>query len=326
MRKRETDCDFLSPYDTKVVNGFFVALVFLSHCSQYITASGDSLHPYYVHVQNIHNQWVVTTFLAFSGYGVMLNLLTKGSRYLQTYPQKRLLKTLLNFDVAVAIYLVIAFLLGVSYNRFQILGALVGLTSVGNSNWYIFSILIMYLATYISAIVWRDNYTAVIITVFLISLLFVIVAHGVQLPSRFVSTIFSYSCGMIVAFKKREILALFKEKRIGSFLLIAFGIVITYRYRMNDYIMNISSVLFVLFVIWMMAAFSFESSIFFFLGNHVFSIYVLQRIPMIVLSDIIGENAINPIVFVILCFVLTVGISVIFDRLIYRIDKIIVKV
>ena len=47
---------------------------------------------------------------------------------------------------------------------------------------------------------------------------------------------------------------------------------------------------------------------------------------MMILSDYFNNVTFNTVAFVVLCFVLTIGLSVIFDRVICKIDSVIVKV
>lgn len=48
-------------------------------------------------------------------------------------------------------FLIVDICLGIRYDALTIIGSFIGLTSVGNSNWYVFAILLMYLLTYICA-------------------------------------------------------------------------------------------------------------------------------------------------------------------------------
>ena len=59
-----------------------------------------------------------------------------------------------------------------------------------------------------------------------------------------------------------------------------------------------------------------------FFGSHVFSIYILQRMPMIIFSKL-GLAESNKYVFVALCFFTTVTMAVIFDLCMDKLDKII---
>ena len=95
-------------------------------------------------------QMLVVMFLFYSGYGVMESIKTKGSKYVDSIPRKRVLTTLLNFDVAVLVYLLLDISLGIRYSACDTELAFTGWTSIGNSNWYIFVIILCYLITYIS--------------------------------------------------------------------------------------------------------------------------------------------------------------------------------
>jgi len=63
--------DFLTKESTTTINGIFVMLIFLSHSTQYFQSNENIADRVYWHLMWIHNQWVVTTFLTFSGFGVM---------------------------------------------------------------------------------------------------------------------------------------------------------------------------------------------------------------------------------------------------------------
>lgn len=95
-------------------------------------------------------QLLVVMFLFYSGYGVTESIASKGKTYINAIPKKRILTTLLNFSVAVCVFIGLASALGKDLTVEQCLLSLIGWESVGNSNWYIFCILICYAATYIA--------------------------------------------------------------------------------------------------------------------------------------------------------------------------------
>lgn len=147
------------------IKGVFIVLVFARHIWPYIekagvaiTGVGDKL---FLLIDGTLGQLIVTMFLFYSGYGVMESFRKKGTDYVNSIPKKRLLTTLLNFDVAVFVFLLIDILIGKEYPISTILLAFIGWTSIGNSNWYIFVILMCYLSTYIGlkSICRFNNYT-----------------------------------------------------------------------------------------------------------------------------------------------------------------------
>ena len=293
LKIRNDDSTILSISDTIVINGIFVLLIFLSHSTQYWPLSSSFLDGVYRHVQNIHNQWVVTTFLAFSGYGVMKSIITKDG-YLDSYPYKRLLKTLINFDIAVIMYLIAAIFLGVHYNTITVIGSLFGITSVGNSNWYIFAILMMYIFSYISALTFKDNYNKQIISLSIFTLFYVSLMWLLGFEMRFYSTVMCYPLGAFLAIYREKIISVFKRKKVLTLFFIILVIGVTYKLRFNAVIMNVSSIAFVCAIVWFLCFFEIKSKILYFFGKHAFSIFILQRIPGLLLYNFVGgTNLIN---------------------------------
>ncbi|MDY2707509.1 MAG: hypothetical protein SOV31_07255, partial [Candidatus Cryptobacteroides sp.] len=100
--------DFLSKKTCAVVNGIFIIMVFFAHAWQYIApALGhwtifDNL---YASVIGWSGQYIVVPFLLFSGYGVTTSIMEKGNAYAKKIPSARILPTLLNFDIAVCIFI-----------------------------------------------------------------------------------------------------------------------------------------------------------------------------------------------------------------------------
>ncbi len=313
--KLRKDCpDNLGKRDTTIINGIFVILIFLSHSTQYLPMSQAIPDRLYVKFQNFHNQWVVTTFLAFSGYGVMHQLQAKGAEYLKGFPQNRLLKTWYHFAIAVALYVVLNLILKISYPTWDTVLSFTGLTSIGNSNWYVFTILILYAVTYLFARFASLRGERLVWVMGVFCVVFVAVSHLTGLPSRFCSTVCSYALGMGVYWYREKLLRFFYEKK-WSVIFPALGLAATYFFRENDYIMNFNSCCFVLCVVWFMSNFSMDNKFLNFIGTHAFSIYILQRIPMILLTQFVEIPALwrTPVSLGLLAC--TVGISVAFDRL-----------
>ena len=127
---------------TNAIKDIFILLVFISHATPYITESGydysgigDFL---FLFINKNVGQWVVAMFLFYSGYGVMESINKKGREYLASFPRKRILCVLANFDVAVLAFFLTNICLGKYFTPQEYLLSFIGWTSVGNSNWYIF--------------------------------------------------------------------------------------------------------------------------------------------------------------------------------------------
>ena len=77
--------DYISRDTTIQINGIFVFLVFLSHFAGYL----DHEYPLnfiYMNVRGFFGQLVVTTFLFYSGYGILTSINQKKEAYIRTIP------------------------------------------------------------------------------------------------------------------------------------------------------------------------------------------------------------------------------------------------
>ena len=105
--------DYLSFDTTNAIKGIFILLVFIKHATPYNTSSGyiyDGIGDNYFQIIDRYvGQWIVAMFLFYSGYGIMESIKKKGENYISSIPSKRLLTVLLNFDVAVLIYICICY-------------------------------------------------------------------------------------------------------------------------------------------------------------------------------------------------------------------------
>lgn len=155
VRKTAVDREaYLSKDSTNAIKGIFIMTVFLRHANQYVNESGydysqiwDKL---FVVINGLSGQLIVVMFLFFSGYSVMLSVKKKGNAYINSIPKHRALNTLLNFDVAVLFFLVLALIIGRPLSWSQVLLSFLAWESIGNSTWYIFIIIVCYLSTWLS--------------------------------------------------------------------------------------------------------------------------------------------------------------------------------
>lgn len=136
---------YISRAGSSAIKGLFILMVFVSHANQYIG------------LENPVGQWlgqmVVALFLFYSGYGVMESIRCKGHDYVKTFPRRRILTTLLNFDIAVLVFVLLNMALGNRLGLRQVCLSFLAWDSVGNSNWYIFAILYCYCVSWIMAVI-----------------------------------------------------------------------------------------------------------------------------------------------------------------------------
>lgn len=147
----------LSIPSTTCIKGIFTILIFLSHFCQYINTNNLPYFGPYLFLRSILGQLVVAPFLFYSGYGMMEQIKKRGKAYVDDIPKKRIFKTWFHFALAVVLYLLLSFYLRKGYSLSTIFLSFIGWSSLGNSNWYIFAILVMYICTYVSFMFLNDG-------------------------------------------------------------------------------------------------------------------------------------------------------------------------
>lgn len=137
--RKESAC-YTSFETTLSVKGIFVAIVFFSHFRTYPGIIPNYDFPV-IWLCDQLGQMMVAVFLFYSGYGVFESVKTKGLSYVKKFPRKRILKFLLQFDVAVMCFLGVGIALGEDFSLTRIVLSLIAWDDLGNSNWFVFAIL-----------------------------------------------------------------------------------------------------------------------------------------------------------------------------------------
>lgn len=317
-RNGEYNSGYLSYDTTNAIKGVFILLVFISHIVPYITkggyeydAIGDSV---FRRLNGFIGQWVVAMFLFYSGYGIMEAISKKGVTYLNDFPKKRILNVLLNFDIAVLLFIVTNILLGKYFSYDEYLLSLIGWTSVGNSNWYIFVILLCYLLVYITfrLLVFRSLLQKWIAFTFL-SLVSIVILYFLK-SSYWYDTMLCFSFGMLYSSYKEKIYEFISGHYVSVICVLSFTVflMLKYGYIVGGFSYNIFSILFCLWILTITIKVDFSKNSFLkWCGTNLFPLYIYQRIPMIVLSTISEGIFVRdyPVVYIILCFAITLLIT-----------------
>ena len=199
-RRRELG-QSLSIQQCNAIKGISILLVFVSHANQYVYSNGNGYSmlgdQLFLAINESIGQLCVVMFLFYSGFGTEFSILNKGENYAKRIPKRRCLTTLLNYYVAVIVFLVVNLLLGrsVTFSKFCI--SLTAWKSIVNSNWYIFDIILCYffsfLSTRISSKPYKRFLTVLVLTVLLIGVLYTLK------QSWWCDTLLAYPLGMFVA-------------------------------------------------------------------------------------------------------------------------------
>ncbi len=303
-----TDEDYLSKERCNSIKGIFILLIFLTHSLQYIKDSGyifpgiDIIT--YQFVQYI-GQLVVVMFLFYSGYGVALQIQGKGTEYVNLMPKHRILTTLLNFDIAVCIYILLDLLLLKDLSIMQVLLSFIAWDSVGNSNWYIFIIILCYVLTYIAnKITQRYSW----LCVFLFCLLSMLLLTYFKAPYWY-DTILAYPFGYFYGCKRHQIENKLRKNYcpIILTLIIIFIFVHDYNHSYKGLVPNFIAITFALILVMITMKIKSNNLILQWFGKNLFPLYIYQRIPMITLLHIFGKEFVShyAIFYLLSCLLIT---------------------
>lgn len=283
--------DFMGKDQTNALNGIFIFIVLVSHMRGYLHVENSWA---IVQMCKTLGQMMVTSFLFISGYGCAVSYQRKGESYVNGFPRNRLLTVLLNFDIAVLIYLAFNYFLGNTFTIGEIIPALFGWTSIGNSNWYIFAILCLYLGFYISFKLFGKNesHFFLFLSMFVFTAAYIyIVAYFKTIKSYwYYDTVLCFPAGVLFAYYKDKVYEVVTKSNARYLsLLILFGGAFIYMnqfggFQFTPMYMNIYAVIFISFVVLILMKVKIGNKVLNFFGTHVFEIYIYQRIPMILLQ------------------------------------------
>ncbi len=317
--------DYMSPQKTGSIKGIFVVIVLLSHVRQYVTLDNSAMNAPYKDFMSFLGQLMVVAFLFYSGYGVSLGLKNKDG-YAKTLPTQRALKVLLHFDIAVLIFYVTGLALGKNYSVEKLLLSLIGLDGVGNSVWFIFDIIILYLLTFAVFIFAKKKMvfgTAIMTVLSFAAVLLIKEFKGTEY--WWYDTIMCYPLGMWYALAKshidKNILPSFWKWLVSLAVTVAAFILLRNAYSAsggNRWYFIAEALVFALLIVFASMRISINNKVLQWFGKRVFGIYILQRIPMMILSYF-GANE-NPVLFTAASFALTIVLAEIFERAMDKLD------
>ena len=311
----------LSRSVTDSVKGVFIWLVFLSHFSGYATYTSrlDTLGKW---IPLQLGQLIVALFLFYSGYGVCEAIKKKGSSYVKPFPKNRIGKTLIHFDIAVLLFLIIALATGEKPSLTRVALSFVGWDNLGNSNWYIFDVLVLYAITWISFTIIRKNNRIALLLATTLTLGFIIVLRYTRW-SWWYDTVLCYILGMWFSFYKEKVLRFLTKNNLlwcGTALvtLVLFEILHFGSFGLSGLILK--PLVFCILVITILIKFNISNTALVLSGQYTFELYILQRIPMILLKHF-GLADFNIYIYFISCIVITIALAFIFRKLTNLIDK-----
>lgn len=308
---------FLSKETTTSVNGLFILVVFFSHIQAY-TELPASVHS----VTAALGQLMVAMFLFYSGYGVGCSVQKKGMEYVHGMPRRRILQVLVRFVPAVLLYAVVDFACGIPFTGRKFALSLIGWENLGNSNWYIFVILCLYLVTWLACEICgkfvEESRRAVVsfwIMCLLSACLFFLL-HEMK-ESWWYNTMTAYPFGYFVSLTRKEWEGVLDVKPAWiGITLVSFVLVLLLRpvsWHASLYLLM--TVLYCTLVLCLTKKVPVYHPVLYWLGSHLFEIYILMRIPMILLQRFPAAWIQNPLVFTMFSLAATLFLAYIYHRI-----------
>lgn len=284
---------YMAKEQTTDIKGIFAIIILFSHLRGYTPLSNSFLDQSFSALLGYIGQLMVTMFFFYSGYGILKSY-TKKDGYAKSFFTNRLLKTLLHFDIAVFCYLCLSIALSLvtgSFRTWQDYAfCWIGWTSIGNSNWFIFTMLALYAVTLLAfPIAYKFNKNKGVALTIAVSILCVPlwIALYFTKESWWYNTLFCYPLGMCFALVQDKMDEFLKKSpwiHYGGIALVFALFVTAYIVSFNQVIYSLTACLFCLALTLITTKVKVGNPVLTWLGKASFSIYIFQRLPMIVLS------------------------------------------
>lgn len=318
------ESEYLSRDFSTAIKGIFVITVFNGHLCQYVELHQTLIELPYILIEDWIGQCIVACFLFCSGYGIFHSIRQGGYLYIKQLPRKRIFKVWLHFVLAIVLFILMNLCLGNTYTVLQYVEALFVWFSIGNSTWYIFATISLYFISYLSGqIVFsrikNEKLRDVLLVVFvgIGTLIYVFIMSHLKDDSVWYNTVTCFPVGMLYALLQEKIdrwNTKFWHWLVSVVLLsVAYLSLILW----GNYYLRAPVFAILVFVVSMRI--SINNPILQWIGKHTFSIYILQRIPMIILTYL----GINQYEYLMAfgCLAITLLMAWGFDLITNRIDK-----
>lgn len=314
--KTETFAAACSVSQTQAIKGIFVITVFFSHFCSYVHIEAwydKPLQAYCIFL----GQLMVAPFLLYSGYGIFESVKKKGDAYIKDFPKKRILKTLIHFDFAVILFLILDLIIERQVSIPDFLLSLTAWESIGNSNWFIFAILCAYIFAFAGLIIFKGNLRKTLFVIIAMSIAYMVVVSQFK-DNYWIDTILAFPMGCSLSLYKGKIDKILHSKivtLVGGLLSIFVLLSTKAGYLPNSFfISQISLMAFCLAIIFFTLYIRLDGSrILSWFGANVFGIYILQRIPMN-LGAYFHWNEGSIYMYFTFCFISTLLLAIAFHK------------
>lgn len=319
VRVKGFHSSYLSYDSTTAIKGIFAILIFMRHVVPYVGTSDLWIDTAFVSVDKFLGQGIVCLFLFYTGYGIYESYKKKRS-YFDNFLENRLFKTMFSFDIAIILFLLVrSLILQKHVGVIELAKALVGISSLGNSNWYMFYIFIAYIIAFLSFKLSRKNDIMAICIATVLTICYCIYGKFGGLDLWWYDTALCVPLGMLYSYFKDRIERVLMGNNLSYYfsfvvcvLVYAFSTHFHFETK-NNMLIIISRLFFTLAVVLLTMKLSMNNKVLNWLGKYSFGIYIMQRIPMIIIKQFAPD--INPYLFVSVNLVLTIALAFGFTKL-----------
>ena len=307
--------EYISKESSYAVKGIFILLILASHFSQYIPEYSKYVDLLYWNVRMYLGQLVVTMFLFYSGYGVLKSSISKGIKYIHSFPKKRILSTLFVYDLSQLIFFSMQVLLGKHYTTKDYFLSMVAWKSFGNDNWYIFAIVNLYIISWITFVIYKDPKRQVLlISICTIGFIQFMMLTGKG--SHWYNTLICFPAGAVYSLQEEKIVSILKKNSVYFFFFLITIIVFIFLHKYwkkSVIIYGLVSLLFVMIILLITLKMQVRNKLLIYCGKHLQGLFLIHKIPMALLKEL-GVISKNIYFSFSVCVIVTFGLEYLFNK------------
>lgn len=276
--------DYMDLKNTQPIKGIFVWFIILSHYKNYYKTNKIYI---YRQILYFFGQKMVSLFLFYSGFGIYESIKKKGTNYAKSLINKSFI-IFIKSQIILFLFMVSNLLIGQKYNIKYYFLSIIFYKSLGNSNWFAFTIIIFYLYSFVSYIFIKNKrfYFVGVIIVNIICIFHMYIIYNYYYPKQIctVDNTFCFIIGFYYSLLKNSIDKILLKNDIFYFIIIFFTILIYYyfyTYKIKTvFIYSMINMIFSLIAIFISMKIRFNNGFLNLLSSHSYSIFLLQRLVM----------------------------------------------
>jgi peptidoglycan/LPS O-acetylase OafA/YrhL len=278
--------DYMEIENTNNVKGIFVWMIFFRHFTGYYMRNPRKVS---IIIDSSFDQNIVSLFLFYSGYGIYKSFLKKGIKYIKTLPIKSII-LFIKTQLILLMFLLNNIILHNKISLKEYFYAVILKKSIGNSYWFSFTIIIVYIEAFFAFIlITNKKYTFLgiifltIICFFHIKFVYKYYHQNVIIS---VDTIICFITGFYYCYFQLYIDEIVMHNDINYFSLLSIIIYLYYKFYIHDkkailLYKILKNFFFTLILVILTMKIQLKNDFLKFLNSHSYSIYLLQRIVFI---------------------------------------------